>query len=145
MYKLFFGGISMEKREPVRLVPKIAKSCIFGLLAGSFTAVLLLLLGAALVSGGVLSDAHFAAITVTAALFSGLVGGFVSGRICKDFSLAAGGVTAILLIVLRYVLSACSESEQQGYASGWVVACLLLLGGVIGGLLGRRRKKKLKR
>lgn len=113
-------------------------------LAG-ISAILLLLLGAILISSGVLKERWIDGTVLTVCVFAALVGGlYAVKRIGKRTLLVGLGVGMVLFLLLLAAGVLAYGATSMG-DSGTGVLCACVCGGGIAGILGSTPKKKRRR
>ena len=121
---------------------KVTTALLLGGLLALGAALLLVVLGAAAISNGILDKGMSAQITVIACVVGCMVGGGFSCRTCRTGRLLVGagtGAVCYLLIFTIGLLSGDIEPGPQWFVE--LVACLCG-GGAVGVLKKRRKKKK---
>lgn len=129
-----------SEMQSVGIVGATAALLLGGLLALG-AALLLLVLGAAAISKGMLGKDMSVQITVIACMIGCLAGGRFSCRAFRTGRLLAGistGAVCFILILAIGLLSGNLEPGTQWFAE--LAACLC--GGGVAGIPGKRRKKK---
>ena len=115
-----------------------------GALAGA-ACILALLLGAALISAGLVRERWMPGMVLASCVLGALVGGLSAGRRLGNSGLLSGlgvGGVLFLLLLTAGLLAYEDASLERG---GAAVLCACLCGGALAGLLSRRPGKKRKR
>ena len=115
-----------------------------GAVAGVVT-ILALLIGAVLVSAGVLRERWMSGAVLSVCVLGAFVGGlYAIGKIGSRSLLVGLGVSCVLFLLLLTagLLAYDTTSMEQGGAG---ILCACLCGGGIAGILGSRPKKKRRR
>ena len=115
-----------------------------GVMAG-VTAILLLFLGAVLISSGILQERWMDGTVLAVCVLASLFGGFYAVKKIGKRTLLVGlgvGVILFLLLLAAGVLAYGASSMGE---NGTGVLCSCAWGGGIAGILGRSQKKKRRR
>ena len=116
-------------------------SYVVSVVAGAAVTVTFMLIFAALIVGGDLSDRFIAPAASLATAFGGLTAGFTASKILKSGGLLNGAVTGGALFLLVLIISL--FADRGGLTLNTLFNLLIImLSALIGGILGVGKKKK---
>ena len=124
---------------------KLAKSALIGAIGAMLVGVLLSMLLAALVHGGVITMSGMAygtwVITLLAGIAAGILASGISGQMRLPMALAAGGIYLLLALVLRGLIF--GSMGQRPWITV-IVLCLGALGGAMTQSRGKTRRRRVR-
>ena len=124
---------------------KLAKSVLVGAVGAMLVGLLLSMLLAALVHGGVIPMGGMAygawGITLIAGIAAGALASGISGQMRLPMALAAGGIYLLLALVLRVLIFG-SMGERPWITV--IVLCLGALGGAMTQSSGKTRRRRVR-
>ena len=124
---------------------KLAKSALIGAVGAMLVGVLLSMLLAVLVHGGVIPVSGMAygawVITLLAGIAAGILASGISGQMRLPMALAAGGIYLLLALVLRGLIF--GSMGQRPWITV-IVLCLGTLGGAMTQSGGKTRRRRVR-
>ena len=124
---------------------KLAKSALIGAVGAMLVGVLLSMLLAALVHGGVIPMSGMAygawVITLLAGIAAGILASGISGQMRLPMALSAGGIYLLLALVLRGLIF--GSMGQRPWITV-IVLCLGALGGAMTQSGGKTRRRRVR-
>ncbi len=120
---------------------RMLRPLLWGSVVGIAVCAVLLLIAAAVMTSGAISNAMVTPIAMAAATVAAFVGGLVAARLSGERGLLYGAASGLAWFLLVTVISLAALHEIRG-STLLLRAALTVAGGAFGGVLGVNMKKR---